>query len=51
MSHKDKCEYCEEGLCTYSRTVEEQEQNEQDGLPCDWCDGSEEEQKHCFKEV
>lgn len=47
----DKCEYCEEGLCTYSRTVDEQENDERDGIPCDWCDGSQEEQNYCFKEA
>lgn len=42
------CEYCEQGLCTYYRSVEEQWDHEQEGIPTDWCDGSEEYQEICF---
>ena len=43
----DKCEYSESGYCTFYRSLEEQYDDEQDGLPMDWCDGSEEYQKEC----
>ena len=42
-----KCEYSESGCCTFYRSLEEQYDDEQDGLPMDWCDGSEEYQKEC----
>lgn len=42
-----KCEWCEDGVCVYFRTLLEQYFDEQDGLPTDWCDGSIEMQIEC----
>lgn len=46
---KTICEYCEEGICTYFKSLEEQYANEEDGLPADYCEGTEEFQKECFE--
>lgn len=37
-----KCEWCENGLCTYFRTEEQQYDDEQEGIPKDIC-------KHFYK--
>lgn len=42
-----KCEYSENGYCVFYRSLEEQYDDEQDGLPMDWCDGSVEYQNEC----
>jgi len=42
-----KCEWCENGLCIYYRTEEQQYDDEQEGIPTDWCDGSLEYQIEC----
>ena len=47
MIKNKKCEWCENGLCTFYRDIEEQYNDEQDGLPTDWCDGSEEYMREC----
>lgn len=44
---ENKCDWCEEGICTYCRSVEEQFDDEQNGLPVDYCDGSIEWQREC----
>ena len=41
------CEYREEGICTYFKSLEEQYADEEDGLPADYCDGTEEDMKEC----
>ena len=43
----NKCEYCEEGICTYFKSLEEQYADEEDGLPADYCCGTEEDIKEC----
>lgn len=30
-----KCEYCEEGICVYFKTLEEQYNDEENGLPAE----------------
>jgi hypothetical protein len=45
---KTKCEYCEEGICTYFKSLEEQYKDEEDGLSAEYCDGNEEQEKECF---
>lgn len=47
MIKQKKCEWCENGLCIYFRSEEQQYDDEQDGLPADWCDGSEEYMREC----
>lgn len=42
-----KCEWCEDGLCIFYRTAEQQYDDEQEGIPTDWCDGSTEYQREC----
>ena len=41
------CVYREEGICTYWKSLEEQMDDEQDGLPAEYCDGLEEDMKEC----
>ena len=48
MQFKKICEYCEDGIFTYYKSLEEQYANEEDGLPADYCEGTEELQKECF---
>ena len=45
-----KCEYCEEGVCTYFKSLEEQYADEIDGLSADYCFGTEDDIKECFEE-
>jgi hypothetical protein len=47
MIENKKCEWCENGLCILFRSEEQQYDDEQDGLPTDWCDGSEEYMREC----
>ena len=47
MNNEIICDWCEEGVCTYGRDLEQQYNDEQDGLPADYCNGTEEEQKEC----
>lgn len=47
MIEQKKCEWCENGLCVYFRSEEQQYDDEQEGLPTDWCDGSEEYMREC----
>lgn len=47
----NRCEYCEEGICTYFRSLEEQYKDEEDGLPAEYCDGNEEQKKECFEDL
>lgn len=42
-----KCEYCEEGICTYWHSLEEQYAAEEDGLPAEYCSGTEEDMEEC----
>ena len=35
INSNKKCEYCQNGLCTFYRDIEEQYDDEQDGLPTD----------------
>ena len=35
MINNKKCEYCENGLCVYFRSEEQQYDDEQEGLPTD----------------
>lgn len=48
---KKKCEYCEEGICVYWRSLEEQYKDEEDGLPAEYCDGNYEQMVECFEDL
>lgn len=42
-----RCKYREEGICTYDKSLEEQLDDEEDGLPAYYCDGLEEDMIEC----
>lgn len=44
---RKKCDWCEEGICTYWGDVEDQYEKEQEGIPVAYCDGTEEEMEEC----
>ena len=50
MSNK-RCEYCEEGVCVYFKSLEEQYKDEEDGLPAEYCNGDEEQMRECFEDL
>lgn len=41
------CKYREEGICTYWKTLEEQYEDEENGLPAYYCDGLEKDMEEC----
>lgn len=42
-----RCRYREEGICTYDKSLEEQFDDEENGLPAYYCDGLEKDMIEC----
>lgn len=51
MKKNTKCDWCEQGICTYWGDVDEQYEKEQEGIPVAYCDGTVEEMNECGVDI